>query len=111
MSKTNSINIDKFIKEDKIGKYYLMDSDRYKTKINGVSRIDAYHKLVDDKVINVNKIKEIGFINFVKSINAILDGSVAIGRFKFYIVYNGGPSLEEQIKIEQNIFAKGVDSK
>lgn len=106
MSKTN---IDKFIKKDKLGKYYLIDSDIYKTNINGISRMEAFYRLVDDKIINIKKINKIGVVNFVKTINSILDGNIEIGRFKFYVVYENGLTLEEQLKIEQNKYIKGVD--
>lgn len=92
---------EKLIKHDDIGKYYLVDSDRFIFKLDGVSRIQAYNFLIEIGVINELQAWRCGIENYVQTIDKILDGTLRIGRFKFYRVSQHTETLDEQLKIER----------
>nr|CAI7679493.1 Hypothetical protein PLANC_106 [Enterococcus phage Planchet] len=92
---------EKLIKKDEVGKYFLIDSDRYKTWISGCSRLDAYRMLINTGFINENRAWVFGIENYVELVDRILDGSLEIGRFRFYRVSESTETLEEQLRIER----------
>ena len=96
----------KYLKPNDDFEYYMIDSDRFRTHIDGVSRIEAFDILVDDGVINVESINKIGIMTFVRMVNAILDGRNNIGRFSFFRVGANTLPLEQQMKNNQLPFTK-----
>lgn len=92
---------EKLIKKDDTGKYFLIDSDRYKTWINGCSRLEAYRNLIAIGFINENRAWMHGIENYVELVDRILDGSLEIGRFRFYRVSEKTDSLDEQLRSER----------
>lgn len=87
-------------------KYYLVDSNKYVTIIDGMSRMDAFELLVELGVIKITKksLIEIGVVNIINSINAILNGEIELGRFKFFRTTPESMSLEEQIAFNEKLF-------
>ena len=92
---------EKLIKHDDIGKYYLVDSDKFIFKLNGVNRLQAYQFLIDIGVVNELQAWRCGIENYVQTIDKILDGTIRLGRFKFYRVSQHTEKLDEQLEIER----------
>lgn len=101
------MNYEKFLKQDKKGKYYLVDSDKFiLDDFNGITRIELFNKFVEIGFIKPEKFYKGGIENFIVLINRILDGSFYIGRFKVYRVSNVTDTLEQQMKREQMRYVK-----
>lgn len=95
------------IKDDKVGKYYLVDSDKFVNKdFDGLTRIEMYTKLVRVKAINERKSRIAGIDMYLEYVNKLLDGIFYIGRFKIYRVSNFTLSLEEQMYDERMRYIK-----
>lgn len=86
-------------------KYYLVDSNRAISFINGLNRMEAFDLLVDSGVIKITtkSLIEIGVVNIINSINAILNGEVELGRFRFFRVTPESMTLEEQIEFNNRL--------
>lgn len=102
MSAIKNIRLLDYIKNDKTGKYFLVDCDKFiNQEFNGLTRLEMYEKLVKIDVLNEYSVYAIGIDNYLKYVNNLLDGILYIGRFKIYRVSNFTQSLNEQMKIEQ----------
>lgn len=101
------MNYEKFLKQDKKGKYFLIDSDRFVLEdFNGITRMQLFNKLVEIGFIKPKNFHKGGIENFITLINRILDGSFYIGRFKIYRVSDMTDTLEQQMEREQKRYMK-----
>lgn len=90
------------IRNDKVGKYYLVDSDvKINEDFNGLTRLEMYSKLVEIGALNENGARKMGVDIFLDFANKILDGYFYISRFKIYRVSNFTKSLSEQMEEEK----------
>lgn len=90
------------IRLDKVGKYYLIDSDAIINKdFEGLTRYEMYSKLVEIGALNENSAQTMGVDTFLDLANKILDGYFYIGRFKVYRVSNLTRDLDDQLYEEK----------
>lgn len=90
-----------FLKNDETGKYYLMEGEQVLPGFDGLSRVESYYKMKNIGLINERAVKRIGLETFIIVLDKILDGSIEIGRFRFYRVCEKSETLEQQLKIQK----------
>lgn len=99
-----------FLKNDETGKYYLIEGEKIIPGFDGLSRSDTYYKMMNIGLVNERAVKRIGLETFIIVLDKILDGSIELGRFRFYRVCEKSESLKKQLKIQKIRTYGGFDN-
>ena len=97
------------LEKDETSEYYLLEDNRPIWQV-GRSREDVFNFLVDNNIIHLRRAYKYGAINFIDSVNAIIDGKNKIGRYSFIRVGKDTKSLERQLYEREVKFFSRFDS-